>query len=77
MTLQEIQAAIEEHGDNFVQITFLNGTNIRCVLRDAYLAHPNDPRGYTEPYFYVTRIDVVQNPIEKFNCSEVQEIEAI
>jgi len=70
MTLQEIQAAIEIQGNNFVSISLTENRVIRCSLRDAYPVYPNDPRGYTEPYFHVMRIDLDRNPIEKYNCSE-------
>ena len=74
MTLQEIQTAIEEYGNNFVTVSLTENRIIRCALKDANFAYPNDPRGYTEPYFHVVRIDLDRNPIEKYNCSEAIEI---
>lgn len=74
MTLQEVLNAITEFEINFVQITLTNNKVIRGVLQNAYAGHPKDPRGYTEPYFYVFRIDLPNNPIEKYNCKEALEI---
>ena len=45
MTLQEIQTAIEVHGNNFVTVSLTENRVIRCSLRDAHPAYPNDPRG--------------------------------
>lgn len=71
MTLQEVLNAIEQFGNNFVQITLTNDRTIRGILQNAYAGHPQDPRGYKEPYFFVVRIDLTNNPIEKYNCGEV------
>lgn len=70
MTLQEVLNAIGQFGNNFVQITLTNDRTIRGILQNAYEGHPQDPRGYTEPYFFVVRIDLTGNPTEKYNCEE-------
>jgi hypothetical protein len=77
MTLQEILTAIEEFGNDFVSVTLTENRIIRCVLRDAYPGHPQDPRGYIEPYFFVDRIDTNPNRTEKYNCAEALEITRI
>lgn len=77
MTLQEVLSAIKKFEINIVQITLTNDRVIRGVLQNAYSGHPNDPRGYTEPYLYVFRIDLPNNPIEKYNCEEANEITQI
>ena len=77
MTLLEIKSASERYGDNFVKVTFHNDTTIKGVLHNVFLGHPDDPRGYTNPYFFFIRIDKAQNVTEKYNCSEVKSIEPI
>jgi hypothetical protein len=74
MTLEEVQSAMHVYGNNIVHITLNDDSIIKCILSDAFPSHPKDPRGYTEPYFYVIRIDKQQNPTEKFNCSEIKSI---
>lgn len=74
MTLQEVLNAIEQFENSFVQITLTNDRVIPGVLQNAYAGHPQDPRGYVEPYFYVLRIDLTNNPTEKYNCEEAIEI---
>lgn len=77
MTLQDIQNAIEQFEQNFTQITLTENRIIKGVLQDAFPGHPQDPRGYIEPYFYVIRIDIPNNPTEMYNCEEVLEITSI
>lgn len=74
MTLQEVLNAIGQFGNNFVQITLTNDRTIRGILQNAYAGHQQDPRGYTEPYFFVVRIDLTDNPTEKYNCEEILSI---
>jgi hypothetical protein len=74
MTLQQVLNSIDQFGNNFVQITLTNDRVIRGVLQNAYEGHPQDPRGYTEPYFFVVRIDLADNPTDKYNCEEAIEI---
>jgi len=77
MTLQEVLNAIEQFGNDFVHITLTNDRVICGVLQNAYSGDRQDPRGYTKPYFYVFRIDLANNPIEKYNCEEAIEIAQI
>ncbi len=77
MTLQEILLAIKEHENSFVQITLNDSLVVKCVLNSAYPGHLTDPRGYTERYLFVDRIDKQQNLTEKFNCSEILSIKPI
>ncbi|MFT3918432.1 hypothetical protein [Cloacibacterium sp.] len=74
MTLQQVLGAIEEFGNNNVLITLTDDRTIRGILQNAYAGHQQDPRGYTEPYFFVVRIDLTDNPTEKYNCEEILSI---
>lgn len=74
MTIQQVLNSIDQFGNNIVQISLTDNRVIRGVLQNAYEGHPQDPRGYTEPYFFVVRIDLADNSTEKYNCEEVIEI---
>ena len=74
MTLLQVREAKNEHGNNFVRVISIDNSEIRGVLQDAFQGHPDDPRGYTEPYLYVLRIDTPLNEQVKINCSDVQSI---
>jgi hypothetical protein len=74
MILQQLLNSIDQFGNNFVQITLTDNRVIRGVLQNALEGHPQDPRGYTESYFFVVRIDLADNPTEKYNCEEALEI---
>jgi hypothetical protein len=74
MTLEEVQNAISEFGNDVVQVTLTKDREMKCILRDAYLNHMSDVRSVMEPYFYVQRIDTLGNPIQKYNCSEIVSI---
>ena len=77
MTFLEIKSACEHHGDNFVKVIFNDETAIKGVLHNVFLGHPEDPRGYTMPYFFFVRIDKSPNVTEKYDCSDVKSIESI
>lgn len=74
MTLELVNKAIQEYGNNLVTITLSNNQEIRGILQEAFLGYPHDPRGYTEPYLFVVRVDANSNNPVKINCSEIKSI---
>jgi len=69
-----VRKSIDQFGNKFVQIKLTNNRVIRGVLQNAFQGHPQDPRDYIEPYFFIVRIDLVETPTEKYNCEEALEI---
>ena len=75
MTLQEVTDAIETFGNNNVRLALTENRVIIGVLQNAYSGDPSDPKGSALDYFYVRRIDVPNNPTEKYDCQDVISID--
>jgi hypothetical protein len=75
MTIEEVQFAIDKYKSDFVKITLDDNFMIFGVLQDVHSGSLQDPRGYTEPYLYVIRLDKKENPTEVLKCSEILTID--
>ena len=73
MTKEQVKTSLSDI-DTLYSIVLLDGSVISGAIDGPYLGYESDPRGYTEPYIQVTRIDIGASLGLAIKCSIISAI---